>query len=118
MRAVLFIALILPLAACGGSAEKTDLAKAGKARSLLAEAGLNRELAPRTTAAWSTEMRQAADAQLAALATEARSSGGPDGPAIADIVTLPPNPGAALLQTRAAEAQAIEQRIEARLEAR
>jgi len=117
MRA-LVLALILPLAACGGSAEKTDLANAGKARSLLAEANLNLALAPRATPTWSAGMRRAADAQLAALANEARSSGGPDGAAIAEVVTLPPNPGAALLQARAAEAQAIEQRIEGRLEGR
>lgn len=117
MRA-LVLALILPLAACSGSGAKTDLANAGKARSLLAEASLNLELAPRTTQAWAAETRQAAGAQLAALASESRSVRGPDSAAIADVVTLPPNPGVALLQARAEQARAIEQRIEARLEAR
>ena len=117
MRALL-LALLLPLAACGGSPEKTDLANAGTARSLLTEASLNLELAPRTPATWSAETREEAETQLASLAGEARSSGTPDGAAIAAIVTLPPNPDAALLRARAAQARAIEQGIEARLEAR
>jgi len=112
------LALILFLGACGGSAEKTDLANAGKARSLLAEASLNLELAPRTAATWTEQTRREAGAQLAALAAEARSAGGADSATIAQVATLPDHPDVALLQARTAEARTIEARIEARLESR
>ena len=117
MRA-LPLGLILLLGACGGSPEKTGLANAGKARSLLAEASLDLELAPRTMSTWSAGTQRAAGAQLAALARESRSAGGPESAAIADVATLPANPSIALLRARSAEARAIEARIEARLESR
>ena len=116
MRPLAFL-LALPLAACG-SADKKDQANAGTAKSLLAEAALIVELEPRIPATYSERMREATRQQLATLAGEARSGGGPDGPAIAALATLPAAWHAGMLRQRAAQAGAIEDRIEARLEAR
>ena|SRR6185437_14383503 len=113
----LALLLILSLAGCG-SADKSDLAYAGQARSLLAEAALIHESAPRSSRTYSREMQSEVGEQLATLAAEARASGGPSGPAIAAIATLPESSGPALLNQRAAQAQAIAQRIEDRLESR
>jgi len=115
MRTLAF-ALVLPLAACAGSAQKQDLANAGKARSLLAEASLIAEMAPRTSATYTAQMRSAALEELAALAATSRRAGGPDGQAIAALATVPASADAASLRGRAAHARAIEQRLEAGLE--
>jgi hypothetical protein len=113
------LALLLTLSLTGcGSADKNDLAYAGQARSLLAEAALIVESAPRSTPTYSREMQSEVGEQLATIAAESRASGGPSGVAIAAIATLPPSPGIALLNQRAAQARTIEQRIEGRLESR
>jgi hypothetical protein len=110
----LFPILALLASACGGSGAKADLEMAGSARSLMAEWAILLESRPSLTDTYSVRMREEAARQLSSVAAKARRNDGPASLQIADLATLPPDPSPAMLHERAARAQAIEGRLEAR----
>jgi hypothetical protein len=110
------LAFALVLAACSSSPAQQDRQNVQKARSLLAEwamlADQNRR--GRLTEAYYAQMRVEAEKALTELASTAPQSGSAEGQAIGAIAQLDDDPPSELLEARAAAAEAVESRLEAR----
>ena len=109
------LAPILALLLAGGcDAASEDRTQAGAAGSLLAEWGLVKEQQARLPAIYVREMQKEAQSQLESVASASASANGPASREIAALAAVPANPSSAALNARAARAQAIEDRLEAR----
>jgi len=109
MCRLLCLGLALLTAACGGTGGKADLENARAVRSLLAEWALVAEAG--MPGAYPAQMRAEAARQLEAAAAAARESGGPAGPEIAALASLPADAPAEAVRARAAAARALESRL-------
>ena len=112
----LALATALVLAACSASPQRQDLQNVQQARSLLAEWAMLADYhrRGRLTETYYAEMREEAETALTELASTAPQSGSAEGQAIAAIAQLHGDPPLEHIRARAAAAEALESRLEAR----
>jgi hypothetical protein len=112
----LVLGLAAAVGACSASPARQDKENVQKARSLLAEWAMIAELhgQGRLTETYYAGMRDEAEQALTTLSATAPQSGSAAGREIGEIARLDGEPSAASLRARAATAQVVEERLEAR----